>query len=215
MKGIRVIALVFGILLAIPAVALAEATYWSFNDRNLIPEFGNGELTVITGTIGTISEDWGAGTAVGSVNSTPAGRSLDFEYLIAAVDIVDLDISHLDFTGQTNVTLSFAVRSDELFQLSEYLTVSYDIGGGFTGTQILATPTSDWSLRTVNFGGVLDGRADAVIRIETFATLDVGHHLEFDNIYAVPEPTSVAYMALGGFFLLVFFRKAPCKNLTV
>ncbi|MEO6053142.1 MAG: hypothetical protein ABIP97_03945, partial [Chthoniobacterales bacterium] len=204
---IRLIICALSLCFSIPAFAAPQGSYWDFNNDNLLPKFGTGDLFIFSASIGTSSDGWGSGTLVGAVGATGPGDSKDFLYLIAAVDVVDLDIYHLDFSGQTGVTLSFAIRSDELFELAEYLAVSYDIGDGFTGGQILTSPDTDWGLRTVTFGGALDGKSDVTIRIESAAALDIGHHLEFDNIYAVPEPSALISVAIGGIFLLPFFRK--------
>ncbi|NLX13520.1 MAG: hypothetical protein GXY44_07700 [Phycisphaerales bacterium] len=175
---------------------------------------GSAPVGTLVGTNGgAASNNFGAdaGTTVNATNGTPAGSGLQ----VAGSDnngasiIIKLD------DALWNCVLSYASSRTTNGHATQTIDYSTDGGSNWENWGIInpqvGTTTPSWGTATVNLGDVLDNTSGAnMIRI-TLA--QVGGQFPdyastwFDNIQvkgdSVPEPMTMAFLALGSVCLLV------------
>ncbi len=181
--------------------AQTELGYWDLN----------GTLARSSGTSGTLSAEllilgagfisFGTGTTVNLQPGFTAGSSLRFFDLVSVAETGRVTISNLDFSGLTTPTISFAIRSNPAFTLSDDFRLQYDSGGGWTTADVLALPTTTYELVSYTFDpGVIDGLSDVDLRLSFTSVATLLDTVEVDNIRvtAVPEPSVVWLLAAAG-----------------
>lgn len=198
--------------LLFPVFCHAKLTdYWSFNNSNLNPSLGVATLEAHWQGVGIAVPTFDVtGTTINAQLGAPAGKALGFFDLATAYSHHTLVLSSLDFTGQSGVRVSYATRSNGLFEIGETATISYKIGSGDWSTpESLALPTGDWAVREHFFGSALDGKSNVSIRISHNAVFEAGEFLRFDNlaVTVVPEPAATAVACAAGLALLAIARR--------
>ena len=193
--------------------AQTELGYWDLN----------GTLARSSGTSGTLGAEllilgagfinYGTGTTVNLQPGFTAGSSLRFFDLISIAETGRVTISNLDFSGLTTPTVSFAIRSNPAFTLSDDFRLQYDSGGGWTTADVLALPTTSYELVSYTFDpGVIDGLSDVDLRLSFTSVATLLDTVEVDNIRvtAVPEPSVVwLLVAAGGALGALRLRRRP------
>lgn len=180
-----------------PASSQAALAYWSFNANTLTPDQGSATMAVKLDGFGFLWTSYGIGTTLNAEPGFLAGSGVSDIDVGSGFASMEITMSGLDFTGQSNVKLFFATRSTAVFTLGEFMQVDYDTGSGFTGALSAALPDASWSLRGIDFGSALDNQANVSIRIGLYAVVDVLEVAEFDNIVLIPEPSTWSLLLVG------------------
>lgn len=226
MKGMFSVGLIAGaVALSATSADAALVAVWDFNTQttnvftngfqtDVAPDGGDQVATAnvrfqsTAATAGTAGTNFGfvsGGTTINAVGATPAGNHVDLRrgerWDNGTVTFT------FDGTGLSDAELSFAALRAGNNSVSSFQ-ASYSTDGiNFTDFGgIVALPTA-WTLVTVDPGSALDGVTTAAIRL-TFSndgvSTNTGDAVRFDNIQinAVPEPASMALLALGGLVLV-------------
>lgn len=175
----------------------APVAFWDFNDANLIPSEGTGTLHVSYVGIGISTVGYLSGTTLNAPESVPAGLAIGF---LDAVDIFSLAALELtlDTSGIGGVGVSFALATDHLFQIGEWIRVYTSTGSGYTMREELEPPElGEWQVYNVDLPW-LDDESLAQILIVAETTVDVGKYLKVDNLTVVPESGTLGLAVLGG-----------------
>lgn len=200
------------VFLLFPVLSHAKLTdYWSFNSKTPNPNLGVATLEAHWIGFGIAVPTFDLlGTELNAQMDFPAGNAMGFYDLATAASHHQLVLSGLDFTGESGVRLSYAVRSHGLFEIGEKATISYKIGDGAWSAAVeVDLPTGAWAVREYYFGSALDNASNVSIRITHNALFEGAEFLEFDNltITAVPEPAVTAVACAAGLGLLALSRR--------
>lgn len=206
-KGLFAAAVLF--VAAVSARADTLVGYWALN-RTLDRTAGNsGSMSVVVADLGIQYVGWGEGSIENLVPGYPIGESLHFSNLATVVEVGHITLSDLDFTGLVNPVISFAAKSNVIFQLNDTFTVEY-----WNGTQWISSdlkkPTTSYGIITHTFsGGELDGVAHASIRISFSTVATLVDTMDIDNVQvnAVPEPGTLALAGIGMAGAFVLWRR--------
>ncbi len=119
-------------------------------------------------------------------------------------------MENFDFTGLSDVTVSFAYQSLNELTWDTNLEVDYRINDGswvdFAEAEEWA---SGWQVAEIGFGSLLDNASDVDFRIYTVNWASVVGYLDLDNIQvnAVPEPETYGLILGAGLLGLVIVRR--------
>lgn len=198
--------------LLLPVVSHARVTdYWSFNSKNLNPNLGVATLEAHWIGFGIAVPTFNVeGTEVNALPGVDPGSALGFYDLATVASHHALVLSGLDFTGQSGVSLSYAVWSHGFFEIGEKATISYKIGDGAWSAAVeVDLPTATWAVREYYFGSALDNASNVSIRISHNAWFEGSEFLAFDNltVTVVPEPAVTAVACAAGLGLLAAIRR--------
>ena len=193
------------------AAQAAPLAYWDFNNETLMPSLGTvTETTANYVGVGIGVAGFGAGTSVNSFES-PAGRALTFLDVANVFSEARFQFTGLNLSPVSDVTLSFAFRSDHLFAVEDRLTIEYNIGSGWVEAHRIPLPTpGNWELLEFSLPQ-LDNQPSVGVRINTLAVIDVGKTLGLDNVQVIPEAKTAGLLliALAVLLLLKNGRLAP------
>ena len=146
--------------------------------------------------------------------SSPTNRAVGFYRRGTAYADGQFRMEDFDFTGLTDVVLSFDYRGGEFFTWSDDLDVGYRIGtGAWQNLTVADSFQSGWEIASVALPTAVNGQSDVDLRIETITWGSVSNFLDIDNVQvnAVPEPTAYAIvlslLALGR----ALSRRRPAK----
>lgn len=204
---------IFGVCFIGSAQADTVVGYWDLNTR-FTPQIGSASLAAELNGVGILSLGWGTGTSVNLEPGYSAGESIRFLGALAGFETGTITLTGLNFSGLTTPTISFAARSNPVFEIGDQFDVEYDAGSGWSTPIALAKPGLSYSLVSHTFGsGLLDNVSDAKIRITFSSIITVADVIEVDNVRvsAVPEPTSLALLVLSGLGL-AWWRSARAKR---
>lgn len=175
-----------------------EVGYWDLNNTLGRSSGSSGVLSAELEGFGPEYISYGTGTSVNLQPGFSAGESLRFSSLATILETGHVTVSHLNFTGLSTPTFSFAAKSSPAFQLGDVFKLEYNSGAGWVTAALLAMPSTSYSLFTHTFApGILDDLPDVHIRM-TFSTIvDIADVFDVDNVRvtAVPEPS--AFWLLG------------------
>lgn len=180
------------------ARAQTEVAYWDSNGTLARSAGTSGSLGAELVILGAGFIGFGTGTTVNLQPGFTAGQALEFFDLVSVVETGRVTLTGLNFTGLTTPTLSFAIRSNPAFTLSDDFRLQYDTGGGWTTASVLALPTTSYELASYTFDpGVIDGLSDVDLRLEFSSVATVLDVVQVDNVRvtAVPEPSVVWLLA--------------------
>lgn len=142
--------------------------------------------------------------------SPPTNRSVGFFRLASVYYDGGFQMDNFDFTGLTDVEVSFAYRSLNAFTWDTELEVDYRINNGswvdFNEGQ---SWSSGWQTATIGFGSALDGQSDVDLRIRSINWGTAIGWLDVDNVQvnAVPEPQVYAMLIAGAALGLALWRR--------
>lgn len=149
------------------------------------------------GFIGEIDADI-SGTTLNQLPPTPAtNRSVGFFRAGSAYYDGTFVMNDFNFTGQSDVTVSFAYRALNVFTWDAQLEVDYRIDdGSWVDIDEGEVYSTDWTLASIAFGAALDGQTNVDFRIRTEDWASVGGYLDIDNVQvsSVPEPATYAWL---------------------
>lgn len=167
----------------LPATSGTQAGSLSNSFVNLAIGFSSRIDPLVTGTLENI------------VGSSPTNRAVGFYRVGTAYESGAFEMSGFDFTGLSDVSISFAYRSFDTFTWDSNLEVDYRIGAGsWIDFAEAETWTSGYTLAEIDFGSLLDNQASVDFRIRTENWSSAFGYLDLDNIQvnAVPEPRAAA-----------------------
>lgn len=179
--------------------------YWDFN---------NDTMNRSQGTQGTMTSDpagfldtqsYTTGTDVNAVSGTPAGDAIRFHDHLAILPDGNVEISGIDMTGQSDLSLSFAIRSMHTFAWHEHVVIGYRLGAGsWSQVEVLPEPSPTWSLYLADLPAAVDDQSDVSVRIEVREWANINEAIEFDNVLltVIPEPATMGLLAIGATALL-------------
>src|SRR5690606_26010775 len=100
-----------------------------------------------------------AGTAENILPPAPStNRAIGFYHGASVYHSGSLIMDGFDFTGLSDVSISFAYFSENLFTWDSHLHVDYRInGGGWVDINELQTWAPNWQIASISFGDLLDG----------------------------------------------------------
>lgn len=175
----------------------APVAFWDFNDADLIPSEGSGTLHVSYVGIGISTVGYLSGTTLNAPEGVPAGLAIGFLDAVDLFSLAALELT-LDTSGINGVGVSFALATDHLFQIGEWIRVYTSTGHGYTMREELAPPElGEWQVYNVDLPW-LDDESLAKILIVAETTVDVGKYLKVDNLTVVPEPGTLGLLVAGG-----------------
>jgi len=213
-----------GILAASSHASAALQAYWDMDSSTL-----NGKLTVNSGAqAGNISSSFFE-IGVGFINRIDAdidgtdeniigdipdtNRSVGFYRVGSAYEDGAFRMEGFDFTGLSNVELSFAYRSENTFTWKSDLEVDYRIGNGdWIEIADPGTSSTGWNTTIVTFDDLLDNQTNVDFQIRTISWGSVIGYLDIDNVQvnAIPEPAAYAlFLALAALIVTRLRRSAP------
>jgi len=142
-----------------------------------------------------------AGTSI-NLSGTPGSpnRGTGFYRIGTIYDAGAFRMDGFNFTGLTDVSISFAYNSQDIFTWDTNLEVDYRINGGsWVDIDELETWTLGYVLADISFGNALDGQNNVDLRIRTDSWLSTFGYLDIDNVQvkAVPEPSTILLLSLG------------------
>lgn len=212
MRPFVITVLALGLVAAPTAAVQASDTpvaFWDFNDANLIPSEGSGTLHVSYVGIGISTIGYLSGTTLNAPESVPAGLAVGFLDAVDVFSLATLELT-LNTTGISGVGVSFALETDHLFQVGEWIRVYTSTGHGYTMREELAAPElGEWQVYNVDLPWLNDA-STAKILIVAETTVDVGKYLKVDNLTVVPEPGTLGLVALGGLAALGAVLRRRC-----
>lgn len=175
---------------------------WNFNAEDLTRTEGyQGDLSIHKDWL--TYKSWGTGTEVGALPGVPAGKSLDLYTLVDLFGSAEVVLSNLNFTGLSDVQLSFAIRSDPDFAINEHMYVQYRLGEG-SWHNLTLPETIPFFWTEASFSIPVAGESNVSLRIHVHSWLEINDTLQFDNIVVtanvVPEPGF--YALIAGLILL-------------
>lgn len=170
--------------------------FWDFNDSNLLPSDGSGTMHVSYTGVGVSTVGFLSGTTLNAPDGVPAGLSLGFLDLVDVFSLATIELT-LNTAGIGGVGVSFALETDHLFQVGDWIRIYTSTGSGYTERAQLSAPElGEWQVYDVDLPW-LDDAPTAKIMIVAETVVDVGKYLKVDNVTVVPEPGTVGLAAVG------------------
>ncbi len=195
----------------LPVFSQTQVGYWDLNGTLTRSAGSSGTLSAELLVLGSGFINYGTGTAVNLQPGFTAGSSLRYFNLVSVVEVGRLTLTGLDFSGLETPTVTFAIRSNPAFTLSDTFQLEYNINGGsWLSATGLALPTTSFSLFSYTFGaGVLDNVGNAGIRVAFSSVATILDTVEIDNVRvtAVPEPGTLGLLAVVGIALIALKRR--------
>lgn len=162
-----------------------------------------GFLSYLSNTNGTTVNLYGP---AGDPNN--ALRTASFVSVFTEGSVV---MSDLNTTGLTDLTISFAIRSDAFITWNEHAHIDYriDDGSWVDWTEVATTAAGVWELESFVLPDAVENQANVDLRIRMTAFFSVEQNVDFDNIQitAVPEPGTWALLGGLGLTGLVVIRR--------
>ncbi|MDP0496849.1 MAG: PEP-CTERM sorting domain-containing protein [Verrucomicrobiota bacterium JB024] len=119
-------------------------------------------------------------------------------------------MSGLNLSNMTDLTLSFAVKSNAFFSWGEHMHIDYDIGEGWVDwVESGSTEAGQWEVDSFTLPEAVNGQSSVSLRIRMTDFIAVAQYVDFDNIQitAVPEPGTWALLGGLGIAGLVIIRR--------
>jgi len=165
----------------------------------------SGFLGLLTSTQGTEDNIYPEGTV------TEENEALRASELFGIGDENYLLISGLNLSGLSDISLSFATRSDGIFIWNQHVHLEYRQDGGIWQTWAESGAIdSGWEIESYVLPTISGNASDVDMRIRVSSWVEAASYLDFDNIQinAVPEPSVWSVLAgLGAAGLLVIRRR--------
>ena len=164
-----------------------------------------GFLSYLSNTDGTTLNIYGP---AGDPNN--ALRTASFFSVFTEGSIV---ISGLNTSQLTDLTISFAIRSDALITWNEQANIDYQIpevsSTWVDWDETRTTQTGSYQLESFTLPEAVEGHDVVNLRIRMSAFFSADQHVDFDNIQitAVPEPGTWALLGGFGAVGLLFVRR--------
>ena len=162
-----------------------------------------GFLSYLSNTNGTTVNLYGP---AGDPNN--ALRTASFVSVFTEGSVV---MSDLNTTGLTDLTISFAIRSDAFITWNEHAHIDYriDDGSWVDWTEVATTAAGVSELESFVLPDAVENQANVDLRIRMTAFFSVEQNVDFDNIQitAVPEPGTWALLGGLGLTGLVVIRR--------
>lgn len=183
-------------LMTFGAQADDPVAFWDFNDANLLPSEGSGTMHVSYTGVGISTVGFLSGTTLNAPDGVPAGLSLGFLDLADVFSMATIELT-LNTAGISGVGVSFALETDHLFEIDDWIKIYTSTGSGYTERAQLAAPElGEWQVYNVDLPW-LDDAPTAKIMVVAETVVDVGKYLKVDNVTVVPEPGTVGLAAMG------------------
>lgn len=176
--------------------------YWAFDDHS--------DFTRTSGSQGTLEvspEGWftnvsfpAGGTPINRINE---GQT-SYEYMrindpVSLFTVGKIEMSGFDFTGMSNVELSFAAYISDFVSLELKREAVCFVNDIEVSRQSFDVSTSDWALVTIALDDSIDDESNVRIELQFDDLLNISYSLHVDNIQiTVPDPASAAMLILVG-----------------
>lgn len=198
-----------GLLAVVAVFVVAEpascelVAYWAFDDHS--------DFTRTLGSQGTLDvspQGWftnvsfpAGGTPINRINE---GQT-SYEYMrindpVSLFTVGKIEMSGFDFTGMSNVELSFAAYISDFVSLELKREAVCFVDGIEVSRQSFDVSTSGWSLVTIALDDYIDDESKVKIELQFDDLLNISYSLHVDNIQinATPDPASAAILMLAG-----------------